>query len=382
MFRLFAALIGLICLYFASLFTYAHASDPGTYRPGKVYNAIPASSSAICQAQCQGDAQCRSWNFVRPDTTRRSGVCEFLSQSSDPVQSPISISGTNQGQSASSRIIPAGTNTRIIGNPRQIQTPIPNPQTPNGNRRIIREAPPNFIKPDAASYPRNDRRLATPQIIRGAQYQQTQQPRLGSPSALPSSPLPSRIGFRHNLDNHNQRPIPQSHPSHPPQFQQGRNGSQPISTQTRPNLQHRLGDTPQRIIHPQTATPQRTIIPQSVHPSLNRPTPAQAAQTRQTNTHIVPPNRDGAQINVNGVRANELAQQSAPLRHSVNTPPQTYNGSQRQNPNSLFGSLHDDVKVPSALTLADTVNPDAPIPTVQSVPVQAVETSSLAGGPN
>ena len=46
---------------------------------------------------------------------------------------------------------------------------------------------------------------------------------------------------------------------------------------------------------------------------------------------------------------------------------------------SLYGSLHDDVRVPAANT-AMPMDPDAPIPTSQSRPVAPVQAEPLAGG--
>ena len=123
----------------------ALAADPNTYRPGQAYLKAAANSHEVCEQQCQGDAQCRGWNFVRPQPRTATGICEFNARAAMPVSSAISISGeiTTSIDPLMSRAIPAGTRTRRVGtpatkarkpvNPAQQQTrvnrmPIPAPQ--------------------------------------------------------------------------------------------------------------------------------------------------------------------------------------------------------------------------------------------------------------
>jgi len=99
----------------------AFAADAGTYRPGNTYNSITANSPDICDMQCSGDAQCRSWNFVRVSEMAE-GVCEFNDNMSSPVPSAISISGNNVSRPRAARVIAGKTNTVRIGAPSVTQS--------------------------------------------------------------------------------------------------------------------------------------------------------------------------------------------------------------------------------------------------------------------
>ena len=97
----------------------ASAADPNTYRPGQAYLKAAATSHQVCEQQCQGDAQCRGWNFVRPNPKTASGICEFNARVASPVRSAISMSGAviTSVDPLMSRAIPAGTRTRRVGTP-------------------------------------------------------------------------------------------------------------------------------------------------------------------------------------------------------------------------------------------------------------------------
>lgn len=129
----------------------AFAADLGTYRPGTPYSSTVAGGADVCDSHCAGDAQCRGWNYVKPNP-RAAGVCEFLSSVSSPISSPISISGESQSaNSFSSLVTSVGTNTIRVGT----QTaPRPNTvrvgQSASG-RKVIRQAPTQRITPQQAS---------------------------------------------------------------------------------------------------------------------------------------------------------------------------------------------------------------------------------------
>ena len=129
----------------------AFAADLGTYRPGTPYSSTVAGGADVCDSHCAGDAQCRGWNYVKPNP-RAAGVCEFLSSVSSPISSPISISGESQSaNSFSSLVTSGGTNTIRVGT----QTaPRPNTvrvgQSASG-RKVIRQAPTQRITPQQAS---------------------------------------------------------------------------------------------------------------------------------------------------------------------------------------------------------------------------------------
>ncbi len=97
----------------------AFAADQNTYRAGSAYLKTIAPSHQQCAVQCQGDAACRSWNFVRPNAGSVSGVCEFNNRSAIAIKSPNSMSGimhTNVDPMMS-RAIEGRTNTIRVGSP-------------------------------------------------------------------------------------------------------------------------------------------------------------------------------------------------------------------------------------------------------------------------
>jgi len=82
--------------------TASHAADAGTYRPGNAYHSITAASPDVCEMQCSGDAQCRSWNYIRI-SANTDGVCEFNDNISSPVPSAMSISGDTVSRARAAR---------------------------------------------------------------------------------------------------------------------------------------------------------------------------------------------------------------------------------------------------------------------------------------
>ncbi|MGB3455880.1 MAG: hypothetical protein WBA35_05930, partial [Litorimonas sp.] len=93
----------------------AFAADLGTYRPGVPYHSVIVPAANVCESQCDGDAQCRGWNYVKPNPTV-SGVCEFLSEAGQPISSAIAISGVSgSALPAPDRVIAGHTNTVRVG---------------------------------------------------------------------------------------------------------------------------------------------------------------------------------------------------------------------------------------------------------------------------
>jgi len=115
--------IRLIALLGAGLFPLsAVASDYGTYRPGNTYMSVPATSPEQCISQCQGDAQCKGWNFVQVSPVRM--ICEFNARKVPPIASAISISGDNATTMDSYRVIPGGQRTVRVGQmPKMVSRP-------------------------------------------------------------------------------------------------------------------------------------------------------------------------------------------------------------------------------------------------------------------
>ncbi len=140
-----------LSLFAALLSAPAFAADLGTYRPGTPYNSTVAGGADVCESQCAGDAQCRGWNYVKPNP-RAAGICEFLSSVSAPIASQVSISGESQSAGTfSPRVTQGNTNTVRVGT----QSAAPRGPVRVGhtatNRRIIRQAPPNRIVPGQTS---------------------------------------------------------------------------------------------------------------------------------------------------------------------------------------------------------------------------------------
>lgn len=330
-----------------SLSPLAFSADPGTYRPGQPYAATPAATHSLCQAQCQGDAACRGWNFVRANPRQKTGICEFNSRAVSPIQSPISVSA-NQNEiinsTGQSRIIPAGIRTTRIGAPQAARAPQPvkptaktvqpRPAHAAQGRRVIRQQAPAQVTPQASAYRHN--LGATPQRI---------PPQITRRLALPpQSPLnvtrttngfppPAPRGFAAP-----QRPI-----------------TAPNRAQPDPRLQQPLTQR-----HP------------AAHPNQIAANPA-APQART-------PQRGGL-IRALTQQDAGAAHTTAPQQRPQTTAPLSYEEASQQ---SLYGHLNDDVARPKVLKAEDFNIPnDQPIPTVQSVPVKPVNReafSGLAGG--
>jgi len=121
----------------------AFAADLGTYRPGTPYNSTVAGGADVCDNQCAGDAQCRGWNYVKPNP-RAAGVCEFLSSVSTPISSQISISGENRSAAPYySGLTTGATNTVRVGTQPPTNT-VQVGQAPS-TRRVVRQAVPQRV---------------------------------------------------------------------------------------------------------------------------------------------------------------------------------------------------------------------------------------------
>ena len=181
--------------------TFAQAQDPGTYRPGQPYNAVPATSSTVCDTQCQGDAACRGWNFVRTNPRQTQGICEFNSLAVDPIQSPVSVSSNLTqvfNSTGQNNIIPAGVRTTRIGSPNpQIQAPSAQKNTnqASSQRRIIRQPVPQQTQPQAATFRHS--LGAVPQQLNRQQ---------SAARSIPAQPRPQTIAPNNITRTHNGLP--------------------------------------------------------------------------------------------------------------------------------------------------------------------------------
>jgi len=266
------------------------------------------------QKPCQGDALCRGWNFVHVD--RHRAICEFNVRSVSPIHNAYSVSGDNGSGFQSSAVVYTGYSAPRMGSRSVFQTQLP------GNTVRVGEIP----KPKLQLR----RVVQRPAPVRQAPFQTATQRRAANQPAMqttmrrtaPQATRPSP-SFRHVLDQ------------------------APGSVQTTPQAQ-----PVQRKFVPQLDTHEQAM-PMAQAPQL----PAQSPRLSE----LVPPPISEAVHRTPVIKADPgLA--GAP----------TASGS-----TSLFGSLYDDVKAPRSLTYQDIADPDAPIPTVNSVPIAEIRQSPL-----
>lgn len=314
----------------------AFAADLGTYRPGTPYHSVIVPTANVCESQCEGDAQCRGWNYVKAAPSAP-GVCEFQSSTSAPVASAISISGvSNSTMPLSSRVIEGNTNTIRVGTA-VAPKPAPVMQTTQSGRQIVRQAvpgqysqamptPQTGFRPALEGYTGVQPQMSRPTVSRGP-ARQSPQMRTMRPAA-PQNVYQPTYG----------------QPQYTPQSYQGRPPiGQPISSAPAAQVQGQFAPRPQMI------------------PAQFQVTPAQP----QAQTYRMPQ----AQTYTQPQSYTQGPAQPMP-RSSANNPvswesirqPQ----SSAQQPN-LYGQLNDDVRQP------------APMPTVQSYPSQPVTQLPLAG---
>ncbi len=152
------ALFSLVVSGASVIATPAFAADQNAYRAGTPYLKTVANHYGQCESQCAGDAQCRSWNFVRPNAGAASGVCEFNSRDASPTQSPTSMSGAMNTRidPALSRAVQGGTNTIRIGSPTMVApkmaTRQQQPSQQQQRRRVVRKPVPRQITARNASH--------------------------------------------------------------------------------------------------------------------------------------------------------------------------------------------------------------------------------------
>ncbi|WP_371397706.1 hypothetical protein [Fretibacter rubidus] len=372
----------------------AFAADPGTYRPGMAYDSITAASADLCDAQCSGDAQCRGWNFVKVNPQAPIGVCEFNAQAAAPVPSRYSVSGENNSAIRSATIIPGRSNTVRVGNMSPATVTPPKITQPTPTRRVVREAVPQKTAAQTVAHRRPAPRGVTPEAMQNLslteqqnlQRQQGQRPDTQMQRPQMQRPQGQTQGsqFRHDLGNGQPITAPQQaprqvmRPSPAPRY----NGPQNIPNQMSgdPRLQQRLMQ--QRQIQ-QRQMPQSQMQPQARPQGQLQQQPAidpRLSATGQAVPPGVPSYRPQAmpQQQAQHQQVQRQPVQRQPMqRPSVNIPsemapqrPMTAAQAQQ----SLFGSLHDDVKIPRPIDpVAVARNPDAPIPTVSNVPVAPVQ---------
>lgn len=309
----------------------AFAADLGTYRPGTPYHSVIVPTANVCESQCEGDAQCRGWNYVKAAPSAP-GVCEFQSSIGAPVSSAISISGvSNSAMPLSSRVIEGNTNTIRVGTA-VAPKPASVTQTSPSGRQIVRQAVPGQYS----------QTMPTPQMgfrpaldgYSGAQPQMTR-------------PTVSRGPARQSPQMRMVRPSAPQNAYQQPQFTQSYQGrppvGQPIAPAPATQVQGQFAPTPQVI-------PAQSRI-------ISAPSQAQTYRAPQAQTYAPPQpfNQTPAQAMPRSSANNPVSWES--IRQPQSSPQQP----------SLYGQLNDDVRQSS------------PMPTAQSYPSQPVTQLPLAG---
>lgn len=345
------------------------AADLGTYRPGTTYSSGVAAAADVCEHQCAGDAQCRGWNYVKPNP-RASGVCEFLSSVSTPIASQISISGVGVSlRPDSSRLSTGGTNTVRVGTQVPLASRPATTRQVSPTRRVVRESVPQRVAPQATSTRKLENMSLTEQQNRFRQAAplapnqppQVQRPQIQRPQ-VQQRQLPQQApAFRPILDGSvpvrpQAAPTQQPYPQQPYPQQQYRPQYQP-QTAANPQQQRRVTG-PRRVQQPSQANRNIPASQQSTNarPPIGQPIPASASMPRRSVVEAQPvytPQPD-----------NPVA--LAPAQAS----------------RSIYGKLHDDV--PPQTRRAPTATPSqAQIPAANAAPTIAVTTEPmevLAGG--
>lgn len=396
----------------ASSTSMALAAELGQYRPGNAYQSVIAQGADICESHCAGDAQCRSWNYVKTNP-KTAGVCEFNANDVSPVPSAISISGTNtfgNGSAAtrhSDRIIAGGTNTIRVGTQAVQRQPVTREAT-RSNRRIVREPVPQTIRPQAASTrpviqktnpgslteQQNQYRAAKaptqPRQVNPQMQQQAE--RSVMPRTAMQRPQPNAVPqFRYELGGQPvAAPVQMRRPAMP-------NGYAPQAMQ-RPtanvNPANSLADYRNRRRQQGPTQP----VPMQRQAAITQPQMPAAYQGHQYQGQIgqaYPP-----QMNQTQPRAQQAGQMPPQgMQRRTANQPMTYVDAQpsRLAPNaqrqpspqelaqgltaeqahqSLFGKLNDDVRVPNSGGAIPS-DPNAPISTASSRPAGQVEQGKL-----
>jgi len=362
--RFSIALIGSVFFAASAFAAPAFAADAGTYRPGNSYNSVPANNADICELQCSGDAQCRSWNFIR--VSRMSdGVCEFNENSAAPVPSEISTSGQNVSRRGSAQLIAGRTNTRRIGAPTRASGPASVTQR-SPARRVVREAVPARVQPRAASYTSAPRPAVA--SAPAANY--------GRASAQNRQHLSLTEQQNMNRQRAAMRPAAPAIPQ-----------NQAYAAQPQPAFPAAPRQMFRHSLEEGAAAPQRRMPPAASYPNAD-PRLAQRVQQAsvlagQSGTVATPSNGPQAQTQAQAqaqaqaqfqaqrqaqLQANARAQAAAQRRVHIPSELSPRPMGAAEATESLFGSLYDDVKIPAQIDAAQITDPNAPIPTVSSVP--------------
>ncbi|MEP6342511.1 MAG: hypothetical protein ABJ275_04280 [Maricaulaceae bacterium] len=332
---------------------FALAADIGTYRPGNPYAAIQATNHNACDSQCNGDAACRGWNFVKANPRQTHGICEFNSLAVDPIQSPIGISANQTtiiNYTGNSQIISAGVRTTRIGRPTAPQAI----QQPASTRRVQTTPQPSQSRPKVQQKPTAPRPTTQAQSIAEQLSSLSKHPkRQVVREAIPEQKRVKPVAYRHNLDTQRQ------HASYPTgqTIIRTQNGLPPRAPQYK-NGQYTSGQqhADPRLIQQFNDSRTTTVTPPLKTSENNRPLSQRGGLLKAL---------------TQGSQNNPIhTPQHTQLTHGLNTQPESLEVATQR---SLYGHLNDDVTVPKPLSIEDLNTPnDQPIPTVSSVPVTPV----------
>lgn len=361
----------------------ALAADIGTYRPGNPYAAVQATNHNACESQCNGDAACRGWNFVKANPRQTHGICEFNALAVDPIQSPIGISAnqtTIVNYTGNSQIIPTGVRTTRIGRPTAPQAI----QQPASTRRVQTTPRPSQSRPKAQQKPATPRPATqTPSIAEqlsplskrqnAAQQNPGTRPSAQSLSiaeqlsplskqskrqvvreAIPEQKIAKPVAYRHNLET------------------QGQQASRPKG-QTIIRTQNGLPPRAPQYQNEQYTSGQQHADPRLIQ-QFNRSQTATATPPVKTSENNRAQSQRGGLIKAltQGSQNNPSQPAQRPqFTRGLSTQPASLEVATQR---SLYGHLNDDVAVPKPLSAEDLNTPnDQPIPTVSSVPVKPVD---------
>jgi len=306
----------------------SYAADLGQYRLGNPYQSVIAPGADVCESHCTGDAQCRSWNYVKA-SPQASGVCEFNANDVPPVASAISISGSNISETYRSGVVPGGTNTIRVGTTPIAQDRSKGQTQTSPTRRIVREPVAQQNQFQTASTRRRSVTTSQPESLTAQQNQYRR-------TAAPSDPrqMPQNAGPQNQVVQNGSPMIPQS-------FKYDL-GGQPALNQSR-GLSQRQAPLPQNSgpqpYAPQTYAPQ-TYAPQSnVSETYQRPRQQnvapqyQPAQTRPQQGQVTRTDRrrqQGPTVHTSPVRQAPMRQEMASLPQQPQR--QSYQGQSYQAP--------------------------------------------------
>lgn len=348
----FFSILALTSLFSAPAF----AADLGTYRPGSPYHSVIAPGADVCENQCAGDAQCRGWNYVKVNP-RAPGVCEFNAKPASPIESSISISG--EGASLIAPNVSIGsTNTVRVGTSPTVKARS-NVRRTSGNRRVVRQAVPQQIRPSQT-------------VARGpVQSLTAQQNRHRQASGHMGAPVNNPNQMRQRAM---EAPYPQSAGR---QMIQGRPAGAQQRLMRDPRIQTPRGQQAPQFNHALDGRSQMGQPQHRMRPAQNSRPPIGVPINAAPQAVLPQASANDPVTHENGQRRIREAEMAAVQRAA-----QARLMSVEQAQTNLFGSLNDDVSVPRSL-LSLPQDQDAPIATSQARPTIAVSEEplgTLAGG--